>query len=212
MGGEKRVDSGNRADPLGRGERPLPFSALPGCALLSPAPLCRALACLYLGFFPALFLLGAPGGFRLLTLPLLLSLRAVGRFRLRLMERLDLIEALLERFDQALRIGAESFVRQSHGVAPRQRTYRFRQIFRARHRCVADQHRNDSLTHLPRFYSTAYWDLNKRILLSLSKLYAVAANNEVLRRLTLTPAETQLVLYGEELPLQNLLSKMFPWL
>jgi hypothetical protein len=33
-----------------------------------------------------------------------------------------------------------------------------------------------------------------------------------LRRLTLTPAETQLVLYGEELPLQNLLSKMFPWL
>ena len=65
---------------------------------------------------------------------------------------------------------------------------------------------------LPRFYSAPYWDLNKRILLSLSKLYAVAANDKVLRRLSLTPAETQLVLNGEEPPAQNLLSKIFPWL
>jgi hypothetical protein len=68
------------------------------------------------------------------------------------------------------------------------------------------------INDLPRFYSAAYWDLNKRILLSLSKLYAVAANNEVLYRLALTPAETELVIKGEEVPAESLLSKLlFPW-
>jgi hypothetical protein len=65
---------------------------------------------------------------------------------------------------------------------------------------------------LPHFYSAGYWDLNKRILLSLSKLYAVAANSDVLRRLALTPSETELVLFGEERPGKNPLSKIFPWL
>jgi hypothetical protein len=68
------------------------------------------------------------------------------------------------------------------------------------------------VSDLPHFYSAGYWDLNKRILLSLSKLYAVAANSEVLRRLALTPSETELVLLGEERPAKNPLSKIFPWL
>jgi hypothetical protein len=65
---------------------------------------------------------------------------------------------------------------------------------------------------LPHFYSAGYWDLNKRILLSLSKLPAVAANREVLDRLALTPSETELVLFGEERSAKSPFSKIFPWL
>jgi hypothetical protein len=68
------------------------------------------------------------------------------------------------------------------------------------------------VSDLPHFYSAGYWDLNKRILLSLSKLYAVAANGEVLHRLALTPGEMELVLLGEERPAKNPFSKIFPWL
>ncbi|MGY4309742.1 hypothetical protein ACVIJ6_006985 [Bradyrhizobium sp. USDA 4369] len=68
------------------------------------------------------------------------------------------------------------------------------------------------INDLPHFYSAAYWDLNKRILLSLSKLYAAAANREVLDRLTLTPSEIELVLFGEERSSRNPFSKIFPWL
>jgi hypothetical protein len=50
------------------------------------------------------------------------------------------------------------------------------------------------------------------ILLSLSKLYAVAANSEVLQRLALTPSEMELVLFGEERHAKNPFSKIFPWL
>jgi cytochrome c553 len=64
---------------------------------------------------------------------------------------------------------------------------------------------------LPHFYSAGYWDLNKRILLSLSRLYAVAANSEVLDRLALTPNEMELVLLGEERRARNPFSKLFPW-
>jgi hypothetical protein len=68
------------------------------------------------------------------------------------------------------------------------------------------------VSDLPHFYSAGYWDLNKRILLSLSKLYAVAANREVLDRLALTPGEMELVLFGEERSAKNPFSKIFPWL
>jgi hypothetical protein len=68
------------------------------------------------------------------------------------------------------------------------------------------------VSDLPHFYSAGYWDLNKRILLSLSKLYGVAANGEVLHRLALTPGEMELVLLGEERPAKNPFSKIFPWL
>jgi hypothetical protein len=68
------------------------------------------------------------------------------------------------------------------------------------------------VSDLPHFYSAGYWDLNKRILLSLSKLYAVAANNEVLHCLALTPSEMELVLFGEDRHAKNPFSKIFPWL
>jgi hypothetical protein len=51
---------------------------------------------------------------------------------------------------------------------------------------------------LPRFYSAGYWDLNKRILLSLSKLYKIAPNENVLNELQLSPSEMHLVFFGEE--------------
>ncbi|WOH80559.1 hypothetical protein RX327_33110 [Bradyrhizobium sp. BEA-2-5] len=68
------------------------------------------------------------------------------------------------------------------------------------------------VSDLPHFYSAGYWDLNKRILLSLSKLHAVAANSEVLHRLALTPSEMELVLFGEDRHAKNPFSKIFPWL
>lgn len=65
---------------------------------------------------------------------------------------------------------------------------------------------------LPNFYSAGYWDLNKRILLSLSKLNAVAPNNEVLRRLALSQTEMDLVLGGEERSKNPFAKFWTPWL
>jgi hypothetical protein len=65
---------------------------------------------------------------------------------------------------------------------------------------------------LPHFYSAGYWDLNKRILLSLSKLYAIAPNNEVLHRLALSQTEMDLVLAGEERPKNPFAKFWTPWL
>lgn len=64
---------------------------------------------------------------------------------------------------------------------------------------------------LPHFYSAGHWDLNKRILLSLSKLNLVAPNSEALQRLALTPAEMELILQGEDRPTKNPLLKIWPW-
>ena len=66
---------------------------------------------------------------------------------------------------------------------------------------------------LPNFYSAGYWDLNKRILLSLSDLNAIAPNGDALRRLDLTASEMDLVLHGSEREgKKSALSKMWPWL
>jgi hypothetical protein len=62
---------------------------------------------------------------------------------------------------------------------------------------------------LPHFYSAGYWDLNKRILLSLSKLNLVAPNSDALHRLALTPAEMQLVLHGQDRPAKSSLLKIW---
>lgn len=59
---------------------------------------------------------------------------------------------------------------------------------------------------LPSFYSAGYWDLNKRILLSLSKLFRVAPDEYVLNRLSLSPLELQMVVYGEEYSTRHALS------
>ncbi len=64
---------------------------------------------------------------------------------------------------------------------------------------------------LPHFYSAGYWDLNKRILLSLSKLNLVAPNSDALHRLALTPAEMELVLQGETRPKKKSLLKNLSW-
>ena len=65
---------------------------------------------------------------------------------------------------------------------------------------------------LPHFKSAAYWDLDKRILLSLSKLYAASPNNEELHRLALGPAELELVLHKKERPAKHPFAKFWPWL
>ena len=67
------------------------------------------------------------------------------------------------------------------------------------------------VSDLPHFYSAGYWDLNKRILLSLSKLNLVAPNNDVLYRLDFTPAEIELILHGEDPPMKNSLLKIWNW-
>jgi hypothetical protein len=68
------------------------------------------------------------------------------------------------------------------------------------------------VSDLPHFYSAGYWDLNKRILLSLSKLYGVSPNNEVLHRLGLNQAEFELVVGGEERPKIPFAKLWLPWL
>jgi hypothetical protein len=66
---------------------------------------------------------------------------------------------------------------------------------------------------LPRFYSAAYWDLNKRVLLSLSKLHRTFPNESVLRELLLSESEMQLVIFGEEEnSRRNPLSRLWDWL
>jgi hypothetical protein len=68
------------------------------------------------------------------------------------------------------------------------------------------------MNDLPHFYSAGYWDLNKRIHLSLSKLNAAWPDNEVLRNLALAPDELQLVLMGEERRAKNPLALFWPWI
>jgi hypothetical protein len=64
---------------------------------------------------------------------------------------------------------------------------------------------------LPSFYSAGYWDLNKRILLSLSKLYKIAPNDNVLNELRLSPSEVHLVVFGEEQDRRNPLTSFWDW-
>lgn len=64
---------------------------------------------------------------------------------------------------------------------------------------------------LPHFYSAHNWDLNKRILLCLSKLYRVAPNRDALHSLALTPADIELVLHGEARPAKKRVSKIWPF-
>jgi hypothetical protein len=65
---------------------------------------------------------------------------------------------------------------------------------------------------LPRFYSAGYWDLNKRILLSLSKLYRTFPSESALHELGLSAMETQLITYGEEQDRRNPLTRLWDWL
>jgi hypothetical protein len=51
---------------------------------------------------------------------------------------------------------------------------------------------------LPRFSSAPYWDLNRRILLSLSRLYKSFPDGNALRGLRLPDADLQLVVSGED--------------
>ena len=51
---------------------------------------------------------------------------------------------------------------------------------------------------LPRFYSAHYWDLDKRILLGLSKLYKKHSDDEALRKLRLSQKDFEIVLTGED--------------
>ena len=64
------------------------------------------------------------------------------------------------------------------------------------------------VSDLPHFHSAGYWDLNRRILLSLSKLNFIAPNLDALDRLSLAPADMELVLRGEERPAR----KSWSWL
>lgn len=64
---------------------------------------------------------------------------------------------------------------------------------------------------LPKFFSAAWWDLNKRILLSLSKLYAVEPNHEALQRLDLSPAEMEFVIVGEGRPAKKRAATVWWW-
>lgn len=69
------------------------------------------------------------------------------------------------------------------------------------------------MNDLPHFYSAAYWDLNKRVLMSLSELNLVAPNSQALDRLALTQTEMELVLHGAERHGRgNPLLKFWPWL
>jgi GTPase-associated protein 1, N-terminal domain type 1 len=51
---------------------------------------------------------------------------------------------------------------------------------------------------LPRFYSAVYWDLDKRILLGLSKLYKKHPDEQALRDLRLSQRDLEIVLVGED--------------
>jgi hypothetical protein len=71
---------------------------------------------------------------------------------------------------------------------------------------IADRILTDDL---PRFYSAAYWDLNKRILLSLSRLYRSFPNESAIRELHLPDTDAHLVLFGEEEDKRR--SSIRPW-
>jgi hypothetical protein len=51
---------------------------------------------------------------------------------------------------------------------------------------------------LPRFYSAVYWDLDRRILLGLSKLYKKHPDDQALRDLRLSQRDLEIVLTGED--------------
>jgi hypothetical protein len=74
-----------------------------------------------------------------------LRLRPPRGFDARLPQGLSLVERLLERFDQAVRIGSEPFVRQAHGVASRKRPDRFGQVLQPRYPRLSHQHRDHPL-------------------------------------------------------------------
>jgi hypothetical protein len=62
---------------------------------------------------------------------------------------------------------------------------------------------------LPRFSSVAYWDIDRRILMSLSHLRLRFADERSLRELNLTPSEMDTVLFGAQVEAER--SKARPW-
>jgi hypothetical protein len=64
---------------------------------------------------------------------------------------------------------------------------------------------------LPSFYSAGYWDLNKRILLSLSRLYKNFPNESALRELRLPNADFDLVVSGEDEVKRSSFNRLWDW-
>jgi GTPase-associated protein 1 len=64
---------------------------------------------------------------------------------------------------------------------------------------------------LPRFYSAPYWDLNKRIVLSLSRLYKSFPNESALRELRLPVSDVRLVVSGEDEEKRNPFNRLWDW-
>lgn len=74
------------------------------------------------------------------------------------------------------------------------------------------QFAHDMLTaDLPRFYAAAYWDLDKRILLGLSRLYKKHPNDQALRDLRLSQKELEIVLEGERDEKRSSIWNPFSW-
>ena len=90
--------------------------------------------------------------YRFFFLPgaLLFRLDLPSGFGLCALQCLHLVERLLQRFDQALRIGAKPLVGQPHSIAPRERPDLSRQLVRPRHTRFLHQHRDDALALLER--------------------------------------------------------------
>jgi hypothetical protein len=65
---------------------------------------------------------------------------------------------------------------------------------------------------LPRFRYIVYWDLDKRILLSMSKLYKSFPNPAVLHELHLSDLDVQLVVSGEDEEKRNSFTRLWDWL
>jgi hypothetical protein len=64
---------------------------------------------------------------------------------------------------------------------------------------------------LPRFYAVGHWDLNKRILMSLSTLYRTCPNENAVRELHLSEDKEQLVLFGKQDDTRNLFVRLLDW-
>lgn len=64
---------------------------------------------------------------------------------------------------------------------------------------------------LPRFNSAAYWDINKRILISLSRLRQTYADTESLRTLNLPEDDMSIVIDGAHDEEQYSRSRFWPW-
>ncbi len=67
------------------------------------------------------------------------------------------------------------------------------------------------LGDLPHFHYTEFWDLNKQILLSLSKLYQSSPNEIALLKMGLSPSEVRLVEFGEEREKRNPWTRLWDW-